>query len=98
MVVWIAALPTQASQRSVATAIKPNATSTANSGIAKRPQELAEGVADVLAEEVDEAFGERLAGAGAETGGAELDEAAAEDDDVPDALELAADDGVVCSC
>ena len=34
--VWIAALPTQESQRSVAKAMKPNATSTANSGIARR--------------------------------------------------------------
>jgi hypothetical protein len=33
-------------------------------------------------------------------GGAELDDAAAadEEEDVPDALEFAADDGLVCSC
>jgi hypothetical protein len=34
-------------------------------------------------------------------GGAALDDAAAvdeEDEDVPDALEFAADDGLVCSC
>jgi hypothetical protein len=35
-VIWIAALPTQASQRSVASTINPNAASTANSGSASR--------------------------------------------------------------
>jgi hypothetical protein len=86
----MAALPTQASQRSVASAIKPNATSTANSGIARRAQEL----------ELDEAFDEGFTDAGDELGGAALDDAAAvdEEDDVPDALEFAADDGLVCSC
>jgi hypothetical protein len=31
-------------------------------------------------------------------GGAALDDAAAADEDVPDALEFAADAGLVCSC
>jgi hypothetical protein len=38
-VLWITSLPTQASQRSVASAMNPNAASTANSGIASRPHE-----------------------------------------------------------
>src|SRR3981189_2669463 len=79
----MAALPTQASQRSVASAIKPNATSTANSGIARRPQEF------------NKAFDE----AGDDLGGAAPDDAAAAaDEDVADALEFACDDGLVCSC
>ena len=85
----MAALPTQASQRSVASAIKPNATSTANSGIARRAQEL-----DKAFDE-DEGFAE----AGAEFGGGALDDAAAAaDEDAADALEFADDDGLVCSC
>jgi hypothetical protein len=83
LVVWIAALPTHASQRSVANAIKPNAASTANSGIAKRPQEL------------DEELDEGTDGLG---GGALDDAAAAADEDAADALEFADDDGLVCSC
>ena len=84
----MAALPTQAPQRSVASAIKPNATSTANSGIAKRAQALDEGL--------DAECG---AGAGDALGGGVLDDAAAAaDDDVADALELADEDGLVCSC
>jgi hypothetical protein len=60
-----------------------NATSTANSGIARRLQELVE------------AFG-----AGGEGfGGGALDDAdAAADEDAPDALEFADDDGLICSC
>jgi hypothetical protein len=84
----MAALPTQASQRIVAKAIKPNATSTANSGIARRAQELDEG----LDEECDAEAGDALGG------GALDDAAAAADDDVADALELADEDGLVCSC
>jgi hypothetical protein len=41
-VVWITAPPTQAFQRSVASTINPNAASTANNGIARRPQGLRE--------------------------------------------------------
>jgi hypothetical protein len=36
LVVWITALPTHSSQRSVASAINPNAASAANSGSARR--------------------------------------------------------------
>jgi hypothetical protein len=89
-VVWIAALPTQASQRSVASAIKPNATSTANSGIASRPQEFDE----VLDEEPVEGLG----AGGNGFGGGAVDGAAAADEDPADAIELADDDGPVCSC
>ena len=85
--VWIVALPTHASQRSVASAIKPNAASTANSGIAKRPQELEE--------ELDEELDEGTDGLG---GGALDDAAAAADEEAADALEFADDDGLVCSC
>jgi hypothetical protein len=82
-VVWIAALPTQASQRSVASAIKPNATNTANKGIASRAQELDE--------EFDEEFVEGLGAGDDGVGSGAVEDAA-------DAVELADDDGPVCSC
>jgi hypothetical protein len=66
--------------------MKANATRTAKSGIARRPQDF------------DEEFDEGLADVGAELGGAALDDAAAADEDAPDALEFAADDGLICSC
>jgi hypothetical protein len=60
-----------------------NATSTANSGIARRPQEFVE------------AFG----AGGARFGGGALDDAAAAaEEEAPDALEFADDDGLICSC
>jgi hypothetical protein len=85
------ALPTQASHRSVASAIKPNATSTANNGIARRAQEFDGELDEEFDGALDEGFGE--------AGGA-LDDAAAAaaDEDAADALEFADDDGLACSC
>jgi hypothetical protein len=68
LVVWIAALPTQASQRSVASTINPIAASTASRGMTKRPQELgAAGAADEAAG--GETGGGAAAGAGGDGGG-----------------------------
>jgi hypothetical protein len=65
--------------------MKAKATSTANSGIANRPQEF-EGLVEELAE------------GGDGFGGGALDDAAAADEDTADAVEFADDDGLVCSC
>jgi hypothetical protein len=59
--------------------MNPNATSTANSGTAKRLQEFGAGGEDLV-------------------GGALADAAAAADEDAPEALELADEDWLVCSC
>jgi hypothetical protein len=70
LVVWIAAPPTQASQRIVASTMNPIAASTATSGMTKRPQEpIAPGTPDEAAGAGETGGGGAAAGADGEGGG-----------------------------